>query len=88
MGRFDEMYPTGKNGRTLIASLIEQVRKRPAISVFTGAELVSKAGSFGNYQVGIRIGGSTPETLSVEVGSIEEHERAQLFAGISDAAVG
>jgi heterodisulfide reductase subunit A len=70
VGRFDEMYPTGKNGRTLIASLIEQVRKRPAISVFTGAELVSKAGSFGNYQVGIRIGGSTPETLSVEVGSI------------------
>ena len=70
VGRFDEMYPTGKNGRTLIASLIAEVRRRPAISVFTGAELVSKAGSFGNYQVGIRIGGSPPETLSVEVGSI------------------
>ncbi len=70
VGRFDEMYPTGKNGRALIASLITEVRRRPAISVFTGAELVSKSGSFGNYRVGIRIGGSTPETLSVEVGSI------------------
>ncbi len=70
VGRFDEMYPTGKNGRELIASLIEDVRRRPSITVFTGAELVSKAGSFGNYQVGIRVGGSAPETLSVEVGSI------------------
>jgi hypothetical protein len=30
----------------------------------------------------------TRDGRSVEVGSIEEHERAQLFAGISDAAVG
>ena len=70
VGQFDQMYPTGKNGRTLIASLIEQVRRRPAISVFTDAELVSKSGGFGNYQVGIRINGRTAETLSVEVGSI------------------
>jgi len=70
VGQFDQMYPTGKNGRTLIASLIEQVRQRPTISVFTGAELVSKSGGFGNYQVGLRINGPTAETLSVEVGSI------------------
>jgi heterodisulfide reductase subunit A len=70
VGRFDEMYPTGKNGRGLIAALIAEVRRRSAITVFTGAELVSKAGSFGNYQVGIRMGGSTPEAISVEVGSI------------------
>ena len=49
VGRFDAMYPTGKNGRELIASLIEQVRARPSINVFTEAELVSKSGSFGNY---------------------------------------
>jgi heterodisulfide reductase subunit A len=70
VGRFDQMYPHGKNGRELIAGLIEEIRKRPAITVFTGAELVSKSGSFGNYQAGIRIGGLSRETINVEVGSI------------------
>jgi heterodisulfide reductase subunit A len=70
VGRFDEMYPTGKNGRDLIAFLIEEIRRRPAITVFTGAELVSKSGSFGNYRAGIRLGGLNPETISVDVGSI------------------
>ncbi len=70
VGTLGEMYPTGKNGRKLIAELVEQVRRRPSIRVFTGAEMVSKAGSFGNYQVDIRIGGTAPETLTVEVGSI------------------
>ncbi|MFI5261625.1 MAG: CoB--CoM heterodisulfide reductase iron-sulfur subunit A family protein [Candidatus Limnocylindrales bacterium] len=70
VGRFEEMYPTGKNGRALIAELIDGVRARPAITVFTEAEMVSKAGSFGNYQVGLRVGGMSPQTLLVEVGSI------------------
>ena len=70
VGTFGEMYPTGKNGRELIAELVEAVRQRPSIRVFTEAEMVSKAGSFGNYQVGIRVGGAAPETLTVEVGSI------------------
>ena len=70
VGTFGEMYPTGKNGRALIAELVEGIRQRPSIRVFTEAEMISKAGSFGNYEVGIRVGGSSPETLSVEVGSI------------------
>jgi heterodisulfide reductase subunit A len=70
VGTFEEMYPTGKNGRQLIAELIDGVRQRPQITVFTGAELVSKSGSFGNYQVGLRLGGPGAETMTVEVGSI------------------
>ncbi len=70
VGTFEAMYPTGKNGRELIAELVDGIRRRPSIRVFTEAEMVSKAGSFGNYQVGIRVGGANPETLSVEVGSI------------------
>jgi heterodisulfide reductase subunit A len=70
VGTFEEMYPSGKNGRELIAELIEGIRMRPAITVFTGAELVSKSGSFGNYQVGLRLGGPNAEKLTVEVGSI------------------
>ena len=33
--------------------------RRPDITVFTDAELVSKSGSFGNYRRGIRVGGET-----------------------------
>jgi Heterodisulfide reductase, subunit A and related polyferredoxins len=70
VGQFGAMYPTGKNGRMLIAELVEGIRQRPSIRVFTQAEMVSKSGSFGNYQVGIRVGGAVPETLTVDVGSI------------------
>lgn len=70
VGGLGSMYPNGKNGRELVAGLIEAVRQRPAIRVFTEAEMISKAGSFGNYEVGIRVAGAEPETLSAEVGSI------------------
>jgi len=70
VGTFGAMYPTGKDGKQLIAELMEGIRQRPSIRVFTEAEMVSKSGSFGNYEVGIRVGGANPETLSVEVGSI------------------
>jgi heterodisulfide reductase subunit A len=70
VGTFGEMYPTGKNGRELIAELVEGIRRRPAIRVFTEAEMVSKSGTFGNYEVGVRVGMANPETLVVEVGSI------------------
>ena len=71
VGTFGAMYPTGKDGKRLIRELVEAIRQRPSIRVFTEAEMVSKSGSFGNYTVGIRIGGG-PEAavLSVEVGSI------------------
>ena len=70
VGTFGTMYPTGKNGRQLVAELMEEIRRRPSIRVFTEAEMVSKSGSFGNYSVDIRVGGVSPETLTVEVGSI------------------
>ena len=70
VGTFGAMYPTGKDGKQLVAELIEGIRQRPSIRVFTEAEMVSKSGSFGNYEVGIRVGGASPETLTVEVGSI------------------
>ncbi len=70
VGTFGAMYPTGKDGRELIAELVEGIRQRPSIRVFTEAEMTSKSGTFGNYEVGIRVGGEHPETLTVEVGSV------------------
>ncbi len=68
--RFGTMFPHDKRGSDLIASLEAEVRRRPAITVLTGAEVVAKSGSFGNYQASIRVGGPEAATISVAVGSI------------------
>ena len=70
VGRFGAMYPHERQGRELIAHLVAEARKRPSIKVFTGAEVVSKAGSFGNYEVGVRVAADPPQTIAIEVGSI------------------
>ena len=67
---FGDMYPHGRNGRQLIADLVAEVRQRPAITVLTGAEVVARSGSFGNYVVDIRVGSEGAGTISVLVGSI------------------
>ncbi len=70
VGRFGPIFPHDRNGRELIANLVAEVKKRPSINVFTGAEMVGKSGSFGNYKVDIRIAGDVLQTIPVEVGSI------------------
>jgi heterodisulfide reductase subunit A2 len=68
---FGAMYPHGRDGRELIATLEEKVRSHPAITVFTSAELVAKSGSFGNYQATIAVAnGDQLEQITVDVGSI------------------
>ena len=70
VGQLGTMYPYNRKGTELIGHLVAEVRKRPAITVLTGAELVGKAGSFGNYRVSLRIGGERAGTIEVAVGSI------------------
>jgi heterodisulfide reductase subunit A2 len=70
VGGFGDMYPNGRNGRELIAELVDAVRAHPAITVFTNAEVMSKSGSFGNYQATIAVQGERLETITVDVGSI------------------
>lgn len=64
------MYPNRRDGGQLIAELADEIRRRSSITVFTGAEVVEKSGSFGKFSVGLRLGGPGSETLTVEVGSI------------------
>jgi heterodisulfide reductase subunit A len=72
VGKFGPMFPHERDGRSLISTLVDEVRKRPAITVFTGAQVAGKAGSFGNYLVDIRVSGegASAETIKVDVGSI------------------
>ena len=70
VGKFGPMFPHEREGRELISHLVEEIKKRPAIKVFAGAEVVGKAGSFGNYKVDIRVTADPPEIITAEVGSI------------------
>ena len=70
VGRFGELYPYGEDGHALIAGLVAEIKKRPAITVLTGADVVGKSGSFGNYDVEVRVGGPGAGSISVRVGSI------------------
>lgn len=67
---FGPMFPHDRKGSELVANLVAEVRRRSAITVLTGAEMVGKAGSFGNYRVNLRIGGEGSGTIEVAVGSI------------------
>ena len=68
--RFGRMYPHGKEGRELVATLVAEVRRRPAITVLTGAEVVGKSGSFGDYQMTVRVGDPGSGTIEIGVGTI------------------
>ena len=70
MGRFGATFPHDREGRELISSLEEEIRRTPSIVVLTNAELTSKSGSFGNYDAEITIHGEKPEIIHAEVGSI------------------
>lgn len=67
---FGPMFPNGREGRELILELLQEVRRRQNIALYTGAELVRKGGSFGNYEVDIRTRGASNMTRRVEVGAI------------------
>jgi len=68
--RLGRMYPHDRRGSELVERLVAEVRRRPAITVLTGTELVGKSGSFGNYRVSLRIGGERAGTIEVAVGTI------------------
>ncbi len=70
VGRVGPMFPSDRDGHELIAKLEAAVRSHPAITVFTSAELVSKSGSFGNYDVEIRVGAEPGQVIRLRVGSL------------------
>jgi heterodisulfide reductase subunit A len=69
-GRVEELgklYPHNRSGRALVARLRREIRERPDITVFTGAEVTAKSGTFGNYRAVVHAGG---ESIHLEVGQI------------------
>jgi heterodisulfide reductase subunit A len=70
VGGFGHLFPHQKSGRELIARLVDEIRRYPQITVFTNAEVVSKSGSFGNYQADIQVNGAAPATMQLRIGAI------------------
>lgn len=50
-----EMYSRDKKGAELISQLIKEVKARENITLFTGAEVIEKAGSVGDFNIKIQI---------------------------------
>jgi heterodisulfide reductase subunit A len=60
-------YPHAASGARLIARLAAEIARHPEIEVLTGAEVVAKSGTYGNYQVTVRSAG---EPVTHDVGQI------------------
>ena len=70
VGQFGPTFPNDRDGRAMVADLLEQLGERPTIMLLTNAELTAKSGSFGNYEVTITVHGETESTVAATVGSI------------------
>ena len=71
VGRLGSTFPNDASGREEIADLVEQIKSRRDITVYTSAELTGKSGTFGNYTVELTLHRSDGDkALSLDVGSI------------------
>ncbi len=55
VAQWDKLFMGADIGHEITARLYEEVKKRDKIQLFTGAEIISKAGSIGDYSLTIRI---------------------------------
>ncbi|MBN1547730.1 MAG: CoB--CoM heterodisulfide reductase iron-sulfur subunit A family protein, partial [Syntrophaceae bacterium] len=63
-----KMFPGNKEGVGIVEALLDKVRERENITLFTRAELVEKQGGVGKFEVRIVANGG--ESISLTVGSI------------------
>jgi heterodisulfide reductase subunit A2 len=68
VSRWGKLFPNNKTGDQVIHSLLEEIRQRDNITLFTDAELAEKQGHVGDFSVKVRIG--EKDIVSLKVGSI------------------
>lgn len=66
--KWGKMFPNDKRGSDLVEQLLEQVKARDNITLFTNAALVEKGGSIGDFSIKMEVAGQ--ETISDNVGAI------------------
>lgn len=55
ISEWDEVYMSNQSGNQLITDLYREVKRRDNIRLFTGASLLKRSGSVGNFEVTIQI---------------------------------
>ncbi|MFC1951265.1 CoB--CoM heterodisulfide reductase iron-sulfur subunit A family protein [Chloroflexota bacterium] len=68
IAKWGRLFPNERNGTEIIETLLEQIRTRDNVTLFTDAELIEKSGNMGDFEVKILVGGT--ETITFNVGSI------------------
>ncbi len=68
VGSLRKMYPGNRDGEKLVEDLLEKLFERDNVTIFTGAELLEKSGTVGDFTVKVRV--RAGETLSLNVGAI------------------
>jgi len=63
-----KLFPNDRDGAEIVGTLLAAIRERGNITLFTGAELVEKSGSVGDFTVTVRVGGA--ERIALRVGAI------------------
>jgi heterodisulfide reductase subunit A len=66
--RWGRMFPNDREGAEIIDTLLQAIRRRENITLFTGAEVVGKTGNVGDFAVTVRVRGS--EEIALRVGAI------------------
>jgi heterodisulfide reductase subunit A len=68
IGTFGRMFPNNRDGSQTIKTLLEKIRHKENITLFTNAELIEKSGTVGNFSLRVLV--NNKESLSLTVGSI------------------
>jgi heterodisulfide reductase subunit A len=63
--KFGRMYPRDRRGSEMISSLVDQVRDRANITLYTDAELMEKSGCVGDFDIKLRVGNEREVSLNV-----------------------
>ncbi|MFO8235854.1 MAG: FAD-dependent oxidoreductase [Bacteroidales bacterium] len=53
--QMQELFQTNEKGKEIVAKLYNEIKERPNIKLFTGAELESLTGNIGNFQGKVRV---------------------------------
>jgi heterodisulfide reductase subunit A len=51
----ETLFPSGQNGKQVVAALYNEMKKYPNITIFTGATVEKVSGSLGNFAVDIKV---------------------------------
>ena len=62
------MFPSDRDGAEMIDTLLQAIRRRENVTLFTGAEVAGKSGRVGDFTVSVRVRGA--EEIALHVGAI------------------